>query len=276
MINQMQALPPFRSPFSQTSFAEHRVNADLSSFPLDLIKSQFEAHTLSEGVSYLSPPMSRSPPPPDSSKAPLSIESAQLGFPGQPRRVRSNPSIGSYIATAEPPRLDTWRRQDLWQSGEVLGSNRPGEPHPVQGVLEEAPRTVQGRHGDSSSPNIHRTPFASQPSLPSPRSARRAKAHVPSACVNCKRKHLRCEQRRPCHRCVQAGKEVTSAIRKLPMRAANRSRAEFMRRRRTQEERPTTASGRTGSKGRRPSNRASAVVDVNGTFLWISRPLSRT
>ena len=42
----------------------------------------------------------------------------------------------------------------------------------------------------------------------SPGIARRAKAHVPSACVNCKRKHLACETRRPCNRCLQAGKEV--------------------------------------------------------------------
>lgn len=39
--------------------------------------------------------------------------------------------------------------------------------------------------------------------------ARRAKAHVPSACVNCKKKHLACETKRPCNRCVQNGKEVS-------------------------------------------------------------------
>lgn len=40
--------------------------------------------------------------------------------------------------------------------------------------------------------------------------ARRQKAHVPSACVNCKRKHLACETKRPCNRCLQTGKEVCS------------------------------------------------------------------
>ncbi len=207
-VNQMQALPPFRCPFSQTSLVEHRVNTDLTRYPWELIKTQFEAQSLAEKVSYLSPPMSRSPPPPDSCKISSTGEISQQGLPGQPRRVRSNPSIGSYIRIAEPPRPEDWRRQDLWRSTEINRSERPGETHPVQGVLEEAPRTVQERRGHSSSPTIHRTPFVSHLSLPSPRSARRAKAHVPSACVNCKRKHLRCEQRRPCHRCVQAGKEV--------------------------------------------------------------------
>ena len=42
--------------------------------------------------------------------------------------------------------------------------------------------------------------------------ARRQKAHVPSACVNCKRKHLACETKRPCNRCVQTGKEVISIL----------------------------------------------------------------
>lgn len=41
-----------------------------------------------------------------------------------------------------------------------------------------------------------------------PRSTRRAKTHVASACVNCKRKHLGCDSARPCRRCVQAGKQV--------------------------------------------------------------------
>lgn len=48
--------------------------------------------------------------------------------------------------------------------------------------------------------------------MSSPGVARRAKAHVPSACVNCKRKHLACETRRPCNRCLRAGKEVSFLV----------------------------------------------------------------
>lgn len=43
--------------------------------------------------------------------------------------------------------------------------------------------------------------------------SRKVKAHVPSACVNCKRKHLACETKRPCGRCVQTGKEVSCFFR---------------------------------------------------------------
>ncbi|KAJ5567952.1 hypothetical protein N7450_010438 [Penicillium hetheringtonii] len=38
------------------------------------------------------------------------------------------------------------------------------------------------------------------------KSTRRTKAHVASACVNCKKKHLGCDPARPCRRCVLAGK----------------------------------------------------------------------
>ncbi|KAJ5894834.1 hypothetical protein N7495_006525 [Penicillium taxi] len=54
---------------------------------------------------------------------------------------------------------------------------------------------------------------ALDPSLPSPvsrsltqKSTRRTKAHVASACVNCKKKHLGCDPARPCRRCVLSGK----------------------------------------------------------------------
>ncbi|KAL8938017.1 MAG: hypothetical protein Q9216_004126 [Gyalolechia sp. 2 TL-2023] len=52
-------------------------------------------------------------------------------------------------------------------------------------------------------------PEAHQLAAGVPGVARRAKAHVPSACVNCKRKHLACETKRPCNRCLSTGKEAT-------------------------------------------------------------------
>lgn len=55
------------------------------------------------------------------------------------------------------------------------------------------------------------SPEAQQLAAGPPGIARRAKAHVPSACVNCKRKHLACETKRPCNRCVQTGKEVSKS-----------------------------------------------------------------
>jgi hypothetical protein len=42
--------------------------------------------------------------------------------------------------------------------------------------------------------------------------ARRTKAHVASACVNCKKAHLSCDVQRPCGRCVASGKQVSRHI----------------------------------------------------------------
>lgn len=44
------------------------------------------------------------------------------------------------------------------------------------------------------------------------KSTRRTKAHVASACVNCKKKHLGCDPARPCRRCVLAGKAVSTNL----------------------------------------------------------------
>ena len=55
---------------------------------------------------------------------------------------------------------------------------------------------------------VQLTPLSGQTQWRTVRPARRAKAHVASACVNCKRAHLSCDVQRPCSRCVAGGKEV--------------------------------------------------------------------
>ena len=76
----------------------------------------------------------------------------------------------------------------------VQSSNGIGALHEESnGESSTSPKgSPEGQHLTSGAPGV----------------ARRAKAHVPSACVNCKRKHLACETKRPCNRCVQTGKEV--------------------------------------------------------------------
>ncbi|QUC20183.1 uncharacterized protein UV8b_04424 [Ustilaginoidea virens] len=44
-------------------------------------------------------------------------------------------------------------------------------------------------------------------SMNSPKSLRKSKGHVASACVPCKRAHLRCDAQRPCSRCLSNGKD---------------------------------------------------------------------
>jgi hypothetical protein len=69
-------------------------------------------------------------------------------------------------------------------------------------------RTTNGAMSQQEESETDMSSASAHLGIVSPAVARRAKAHVPSACVNCKRKHLACETRRPCNRCIQAGKEV--------------------------------------------------------------------
>ncbi|KAI1436617.1 hypothetical protein GGR50DRAFT_197921 [Xylaria sp. CBS 124048] len=52
-------------------------------------------------------------------------------------------------------------------------------------------------------------PGPEHPAFTSPKSQRKTKGHVASACVPCKRAHLRCDAQRPCARCLSNGKEDT-------------------------------------------------------------------
>ncbi len=74
------------------------------------------------------------------------------------------------------------------------------------------------------------SPEAHQLSAGVPGVARRAKAHVPSACVNCKRKHLACETKRPCNRCLQTGKEVSAVQKSGGDRLADQKQGNLRRR----------------------------------------------
>ena len=90
----------------------------------------------------------------------------------------------------------------------------------VRSTATSTPRTsVQSSHSvpasredsnDEHSLSNHDSPEAQHLTAGAPGVARRAKAHVPSACVNCKKKHLACETKRPCNRCMQTGKEVST------------------------------------------------------------------
>ncbi|KAI5362870.1 putative zn(2)-C6 fungal-type DNA-binding domain-containing protein [Septoria linicola] len=57
--------------------------------------------------------------------------------------------------------------------------------------------------------SAHRSLTEEPPIGPSagPKTARKSKAHVASACINCKRAHLSCDINRPCTRCVSSGKQ---------------------------------------------------------------------
>ncbi|OCL07051.1 hypothetical protein AOQ84DRAFT_65998 [Glonium stellatum] len=68
-------------------------------------------------------------------------------------------------------------------------------------------RTFLGSQGPG--PQVQPTGLSAPPPLRPNKPARRTKAHVASACVNCKKAHLSCDVQRPCGRCVTSGKQDT-------------------------------------------------------------------
>lgn len=78
----------------------------------------------------------------------------------------------------------------------------PGPPSYASGAPSSAPVSTASTVGAATG--------TTGPS--GPRAVRRSKAHVASACVNCKRAHLSCDVQRPCARCVASGKQVGRII----------------------------------------------------------------
>lgn len=93
--------------------------------------------------------------------------------------------------------------------------SEPRQQLPASNVTKAGESTTPGSSG-SGGPQAQPAPASIHPSSPKntgralpPRSSRRPKSHVASACVNCKRKHLGCDSARPCRRCVVSGKSVS-------------------------------------------------------------------
>lgn len=180
------------------SFKRHRTAIDQSSFKVDL--------TLPRPLpppgwaSLPSPPMSGSPP----SEHPPSPQ--QLAG----RRRKRSDSIPP--ATSAPPSAPSTYQPPF--PSYALPS-QPGPPsyggtHGATGPMQYAPAQHMAYAAGPSmgapvpSPTTQHFPSGQL----SPRTTRKNKAHVASACINCKKKHLRCDNARPCRRCVQSGKEV--------------------------------------------------------------------
>ncbi|EGE82184.2 fungal Zn binuclear cluster domain-containing protein [Blastomyces dermatitidis ATCC 18188] len=180
---------PF-TPFGQA----HGSSSDPLRFPLNLNLSG-EPCNPNLRAPYLSPPMSGTPSP----------ESRFDSLLGDRRRKRSNSPITSTTHGNVQPLLSY--------------AESPARAPGLSAILPDSQRLPTGQPGMSiiGLPAIHgpqlQHTLQSGSLLPPrtttlpPRSTRRAKAHVASACVNCKRKHLGCDSARPCRRCISAGKE---------------------------------------------------------------------
>ncbi|EME78294.1 uncharacterized protein MYCFIDRAFT_178452 [Pseudocercospora fijiensis CIRAD86] len=155
-------------------------------------------------VSYPSPPMSNPPSPP---RLPQD-HSATLASVSQPSTSSSitatstlMPAVAIATSSLGPPFYEP--------AAQAPGNARspPSFPPPTSAA---AVATSSQSQPTSAAPTAWQPSAENEPSTrpTSSRGGRKSKAHVASACINCKRAHLSCDVNRPCARCVASGKQV--------------------------------------------------------------------
>ncbi|KAJ5102372.1 hypothetical protein NUU61_004594 [Penicillium alfredii] len=180
--------PSLSSPFGQPRF-----NSGPERLPLNRPRST-NARGYSPRAALPHQSMSRSPLAEEPSET--SAESKPRGYP-----------LSSVVTTAEEVTATVPELPPLPPpvSEPIPARLPPGYSEQATPVFPGSPRLPPGAppyplpalEGSASGP-AHRS-FAHK-------STRRTKAHVASACVNCKKKHLGCDPARPCRRCVLSGK----------------------------------------------------------------------
>lgn len=193
---QHSPLPQF--PLFHPSFKRHRSSIDNSRFAINLTLPKPLAAPL--WAPLPSPPMSGSPPPEPPTDPPQ--------IAGRRRKRSHTPPTTTAASTSTvaltPSEQTASTPGNLARGGDILTEAvvQPGpyaSPYASSGSYQPASSLSAGAVTDPE--------FLSQSPI-SPRATRKPKPHVTSACVNCKKKHLRCDDSRPCRRCLQSGKEV--------------------------------------------------------------------
>ncbi|CAI6239382.1 unnamed protein product [Periconia digitata] len=139
-------------------------------------------------------------PPPQHAPSLLDPRSSGLGQ-GHPQH-RPLYQADSQPRT-QPPQYQPPRRYEASYGGYPAAQNYAyGYPAP------EVPSYL-GAQGVGPGPQVQPAAMLTPQSVRQSKPARRTKAHVASACVNCKKAHLSCDVQRPCGRCVASGKQDT-------------------------------------------------------------------
>ncbi|KAJ5423198.1 hypothetical protein N7491_008414 [Penicillium cf. griseofulvum] len=178
----MQSLVLHPPSLTISQFGQPRFNQGPERLPLDRSWSP-NARGCSPRAPIPHQSMSGSPPEKPSEP---SAEIKPRGYPSSPV-VTAERSVSalelSQVPVNEPLRLGYNEQGPVYAGSPLLGA--PARP----------PSTLDPTHPRGRSL--------------AQKSTRRTKAHVASACVNCKKKHLGCDPARPCRRCVLAGKAST-------------------------------------------------------------------
>lgn len=181
-----------------------------------------------EQLGYPSPPMSEPHSP--SRRSAQSVESARLSYPPLLSTSQRSDGVPPPPPSIYDPRTVQGHAQqrplyagEIHHGGQTLhyhpersseyssyGHVPPPPPPPpsyAYGYTNAGlPPYAGAQHGG---PVVQQAQMIAPPPARPTKSARRTKAHVASACVNCKKAHLSCDVQRPCGRCVASGKQDT-------------------------------------------------------------------
>lgn len=149
----------------------------------------------------------------------VSYPSPPMSDPSTPSRIPQHDSILpiSEQQSVAPATTSSSFRMPGLAIGPTILESRFYEDIPTQTGLNRQPTghallmqpvqpPTQPDRGETSTQDLQLLQTAARPT--SSRGGRKAKAHVASACINCKRAHLSCDVSRPCARCVASGKQV--------------------------------------------------------------------
>ncbi|CCT65078.1 uncharacterized protein FFUJ_04779 [Fusarium fujikuroi IMI 58289] len=213
------------SDSASVPLGQRRGISDLAQIALDLawVSESAEQDSFARYRAYPSPPMSGSPPLP--SKQPQDAGDrgqAPVGYSASSQTDTYWGNSNQQLPTDHrgPANMQTTLPR-LFQPGPSdappFSYRRTEEtlPRPVSYIQPGGPSMPQssgyippGIPGAPSSytSSVRPSVVENQP-MTSPKSQRKTKGHVASACVPCKRAHLRCDAQRPCSRCITNGKE---------------------------------------------------------------------
>ncbi|KAF9740819.1 hypothetical protein PMIN02_007281 [Paraphaeosphaeria minitans] len=219
---QSLSLPPPTSLSASPYGRYQELGSDLVKFPPQFSPGRPEQH------SYPSPPMSDSLSP---ARRPAHVaeaegHSCQLRL-HEPRlhEPRPHPPPSSLLdpRSANIPQGIAQQRPLYPGESQVRGPPMHYQParalDPPYGSVHVAQNYVYGYPPPNVSqylgsqgapgPQVQQGAIITPQPLRQAKPARRTKAHVASACVNCKKAHLSCDVQRPCGRCVASGKQDT-------------------------------------------------------------------
>ncbi|RMZ69035.1 C6 zinc finger domain-containing [Pyrenophora seminiperda CCB06] len=191
-------------------------------------RTKFSPHS-SEHQGYPSPPMSEPHSP--SRRLAQPVESARYSYPPAVGVSQRQDSLTQPPATSSvyDPRSGPASHSHPLQRPLYPGDHqhRGQAPHYQHGYALEHQsygHAISNSYGygyqnaslpyaglQHTGPMVHQGVMVAPPPARPTKPARRTKAHVASACVNCKKAHLSCDVQRPCGRCVASGKQLLGA-----------------------------------------------------------------